>query len=311
MSRPLPSILITGGLGFIGKNLAIYLLKKNYSVTILDFRAANLTEKKSLKGAKFVTGDVTHPQTWATLPKADVICHFAAPSSIMAFKQNLADAVSITLKGLINAFNWAQAHQCQKLIYPSSGSIFGGGETPCSEITPANPPNSYGLTKLACEAIAKIYTPELPSLGLRIFAGFGPGEFQKGNIASVITLFLAEMKAGRPPIIYGDGSQTRDFIYIDDVVETIATTIDSNLTGVLNVGSGKAVSFNQVVDELNLLLKTNIKPVYVARPTSYLESTLCQPNRLIKILGHRPLNFHKGLRQYFKVLAATANKNQV
>jgi len=303
MSPQLPSILITGGLGFIGKSLASFLLAKNYPITILDFRPATGEEKMELKGAKFETGDVTDADVWAKLPPAEIICHFAAPSSIISFKTDLNNCVRITLQGLTNAFSWALTTGVKKVIYPSSGSIFGGSNKASDETTQPNPPNTYGQTKLACEAIAAVYAQTVPSLGLRIFAGYGPREAQKGQIASVVTLFLTEMQAGRPPVIYGDGSQTRDFVYIDDVVETIGACLENDLTGVLNVGSGRAVSFNQVVAELNQLLETKIEPAYVARPTSYLDSTLCQPKKMIQVLGREPLSFQAGLKRYFENLS--------
>lgn len=301
-------IIITGGLGFIGKTFCKRLLAAGHQVTIFDAGEGTKLDPQYHTGVEFISGDVLDPAAWSALPAADYLYHFAAPSSIMLFQQQKNRCVQVTLQGLMNAFQWAETHQIKKLIYPSSGSIFGPQPAACDETTIPHPANTYGKTKLACEYLAQIYTETVPSLALRIFAGYGPSEAEKGSVASVVTLFLTALKKHESPVIFGDGSQTRDFIYIDDVVETLEKVMTSDTLGVLNVGSGEATSFNRVAEVLAKKLQIDLKPTYVDRPTSYLESTLCNPTALTKILGREPLSFQAGVDRYFATLARSDTK---
>ena len=301
-------IIITGGLGFIGKTLCKKLLAAGHEVTIFDAGEGTKLDPFYHTGAEFISGDVLDPAAWSVLPPADYLYHFAAPSSIMLFQQQKNRSVQITLQGLMNAFQWAETHQLKKLIYPSSGSIFGPQPAACDELAVPRPVNTYGKTKLACEYLAQIYADTVPSLGLRIFAGYGPSEQEKGPVASVVTLFLTALKKGEAPVIFGDGTQTRDFVYIDDVVETLEKSLTAPNLGVLNVGSGEATSFNTVVQVLAKKLGVSMKPSYVDRPTSYLEDTLCDPTALIQLLGRKPLNFSEGVDRYFVTTTETATR---
>ena len=141
---------------------------------------------------------------------------------------------------------------------------------------------------------------DIPSVGLRIFAGYGPGELHKNEIASVITLFTNEILAGRNPVIFGNGCQTRDFVYIDDIVEAAIRLIDSEYTGVLNVGSGEAHSFKDVVKRVNDFLGTDLSAKYIDRPNSYFEHTLADTRKMERILGFSPMSFEKSLEKYFE-----------
>lgn len=301
-------IIITGGLGFIGKTLCKQLLAAGHEVTIFDAGEGTKLDPQYHEGAAFISGDVLDPAAWSALPAADYLYHFAAPSSIMLFQQQKNRCVQITLQGLMNAFQWAETHQLKKLIYPSSGSIFGPQKAACDEQTVPHPANTYGKTKLACEYLAQIYADTVPSLGLRIFAGYGPSELEKGPVASVVTLFLTALQKGESPVIFGDGSQTRDFVYIDDVVETLEKSLTTERVGVLNVGSGEATSFKAVAETLAKKLGISLRPSYVDRPTSYLESTLCDPTELIKLLGRKPLRFAEGVDRYFATMPQSGTR---
>lgn len=301
-------IIITGGLGFIGKTLCKKLLTAGHAVTIFDAGEGTKLDPQYHAGAEFVSGDVLDPAAWSALPAADYLYHFAAPSSIMLFQQQKNRCVQVTLQGLMNAFQWAETHQLKKLIYPSSGSIFGPQQAACNEQTIPHPVNTYGKTKLACEYLANIYADTVPSLGLRIFAGYGPSELEKGPVASVVTLFLTALQKEESPVIFGDGTQTRDFVYIDDVVDALEKSLTSDAVGVLNVGSGEATSFASVAKILAQKLKSAVKPNYVDRPTSYLESTLCDPTALIKLLGRKPLSFTEGIDRYFATMPQSATR---
>lgn len=290
------TILITGGLGFIGKSLAKAFVDNGVSVCVLDNKQygdiSGITNK-----VKFIYGDVRSSHVWNSLPKCDYIYHLAAPSSIILFNKNAEECIDITITGLKNCFEWAKKNNINKVIFPSSGSIFTELSSACNENTLPKPVNSYGKTKLTCEYIAKIYD-SVPSTALRIFAGYGPQENHKGDIASVITLFYKEMLLKNNPIVFGDGNQTRDFVYIDDIVETMVRVAHLNNVSLLNVGSGSSTSFNKVIEYLNESMKTNIKPKYIKKPINYLENTKCDNTLMRKIIQRDPINVLNGIKLY-------------
>lgn len=152
----------------------------------------------------------------------------------------------------------------------------------------------------------RIYDNNLDYVAMRIFAGFGPEENHKGEIASVVTLFLNKILNNESPIIWGDGSQTRDFVWIEDIVDALINVTFKDFTGILNVGSGKSISFNEVVKLINKALGKNIKPLYVKKPVNYLENTKSDITLLKKIIGREPSDPRKKIIEYAKMFL---NKN--
>jgi UDP-glucose 4-epimerase len=130
----------------------------------------------------------------------------------------------------------------------------------------------YAKCKAILDDIASCFPQS--ALGVRIFAGYGPGEGHKGEYASIIYKFCQAMKQGEPPIVFGDGTQTRDFIYIDDVISGIIES--RNKERIVELGTGYNSSFNDVIHIINDLLQTNIKPVYIDKPSSYVQETPCR-----------------------------------
>jgi len=133
---------------------------------------------------------------------------------------------------------------------------------------------------------------------LRIFAGYGPGEAHKGQIASPVGLFLRSIASDEPPIIYGDGTQSRDFIYIGDVVKIMMRAAESPAVGIVNAGSGESHTFNQVVEMLNRRLGKKVTPRYINKPINYLERTHADTSLMTKTFGVTPLSLEEGVDKY-------------
>jgi len=162
--------------------------------------------------------------------------------------------------------------------------------------------NSYAKSKALLEKLADVYQPKVDALGLRILAGYGPGEAHKGKIASVVYSFCRDMVYGKPPVIWGDGSQRRDFIFIEDVA-SIALTLATNChEPVVNVGTGKDISFREIVGLINKALKNNIEPVYVEKPQLYLEKTLADTSLLTRYYKGDFTPLSKGLEAVIRSL---------
>jgi UDP-glucose 4-epimerase len=294
-------VLVTGGAGFIGCHVAERLLREKAEVVVLD----NFSEGKREKipqNCIVVECDVRDRKALEKVGHVDYVFHFGSPSSIILFNTRPVDCFDITARGFLTILEWAKDAEVKKVVYPTSGSVYGSAPLPQNEEDEVLPMNLYGIAKLTCEHVARIYSARIPSIGLRIFAGYGPGEEHKGDFASPITIFLSSMIRNERPVIYGNGKQSRDFVYIDDVVEAIVRAAEKNVLGIVNVGSGKAYTFNEVIDCINQSLIKNIKPIYVEKPVNYLEKTLADTKKMKETLGLSPADLKEGLRKYLHAM---------
>uniref|UniRef100_A0A7C5UVG1 NAD-dependent epimerase/dehydratase family protein n=1 Tax=candidate division CPR3 bacterium TaxID=2268181 RepID=A0A7C5UVG1_UNCC3 len=292
-------VLVTGAAGFIGQNLVNRLLNEGAYVIAFDNFSYGKKENLSKFVNEIIIGDVANKEDLDKVKDVDYVFHFGAPSSVILFNRDPVSCFHTTVCGFLNILEWAKKRNIEKLIYPSSGSVYGNTSLPQSEDMLPKPVNLYCVAKLACETLAKNYFNEVPSVGLRIFAGYGPGEEHKKDFASVITLFLRSILNNQAPVIYGDGTQKRDFVYIDDVINSIIASVKEGVKNtIINVGSGKSYSFNEALDILSSILGKTIKAIYINRPTNYLENTLADITKMKKILKISPLSLEEGLKKY-------------
>lgn len=190
------------------------------------------------------------------LPPA--VYFFDSPSSNILFDQNLDYCMEETIFSFLKTIQWCRDNNYY-LVFPSSATIY-------------NKNTSYARCKAVLEEIAQSY--DVKFLGLRIAAGYGPGEGHKGKYSSVIYQWVRDMRKDIAPVIFGDGTQTRDFIYEDDIAATIALFARQKRLGFYDVGTGLNTSFNQVVQLINEVLGKDIKPKYVSKPKHYVPETL-------------------------------------
>ena len=182
---------------------------------------------------------------------------FGSPSSQEIFRDSLDYSINETIDGFLNVVKFCRDNKI-KLIYPSSATVYENKD-------------SYAHCKSALEQIHLAYGGDI--LGVRIFAGYGVGEEHKGKYASILYQFCKQMMNGERPVVWGDGNQSRDFVYIDDVVDTILALKDE--TGIHDIGTGVNTTFNEIVKIINEELGTDIKPIYVEAPPKYSKQTLC------------------------------------
>ena len=301
-------VLITGAAGFIGINLLKRLVCLKAKVFAMDnFSTGKPIETLSKMSVEIINADVSIRKSFENVPNdIDYVFHFGAPSSIILFNKDPVFALSSTICGLNNVFEFAKSVEAEKVVYPSSGSVYGTAPAPQSENGSASPTNLYGITKLTCEKIAKWNFELVPSVGLRIFAGFGPGEEHKGDYASVVTIFLNCMLKNERPVIFGDGTQNRDFVYIDDVVDSIVSSAERPISNtIVNVGTGRNLKFNDVVQIINDLLGKKIEPVYVPKPEKYFDYTLAETSFMKKQLGVTARSPEIGIKDYLSYLGSS------
>lgn len=252
-----------------------------------SFIATELQRRLKEAGAdtEFLAGDIRDIKTFDKLTfHHDYLFHFGSPSSQVLFKRNPEYCVDVTINGFKNAIKACRENGV-KLIYPSTG-LLSQGDT-----------NEYARCKKLCEDMAV----NIDSLGLRIFATYGPQEAHKRDYASVPFLFIRDMVEGKKPYIFGDGEQVRDMIYIDDTVNAIMILAEEANERIIDVGTGKSTSFNRVINLTNKAMNTDIKPVYADKPGGYVQETSADPTVLHKYYIPR-VSIEEGIKNLIKEL---------
>lgn len=282
------SILVTGGAGFIGSNLVEDLLASGEEVTVLDnMHTGSMENLQGLKGSlRTVLASCTGAASLDISPKA--IYHLGIPSSSPMYKREPL-LVGEAINGTIAIFELAKRSGA-KVVFASSSSLYNGLKPPHREDMGILVTDYYTEARLAIERIAELYYHlfDVPSVGLRFFSVYGPKEKAKKQYANMISQFMWDMMAETAPVIYGDGSQTRDFIYVKDIVAALEAAMRSDYQGILNAGTGTAYSFNQVIDILNDRLGSEIRPKYMDNPIkNYVKDTLADTSKTENVLGFK------------------------
>ncbi len=279
--------LVTGGAGFIGSNL-VEALVDSCEVTVLDsFHTGSMKNLEGIaKGIKVIKGSCNDCLTKGLQP--DVIYHLGIPSSSPMYKKNPM-LVGEAVNGTVAIMELARQSGCKKVVLASSSSLYNGVTPPHREDAVIKVTDYYTEARLAIERIAELYYSlyDIDYAAMRFFSVYGPHEEAKGQYANMITQFLWGMRDGKAPVIFGDGTQTRDFTYVRDIVDALILASKKG-TGVFNVGTGKAYSFNYVVDLLNKKLGKELKSEYKENPIkNYVRHTLADTSK-IEGLGFRP-----------------------
>ncbi|MDI6591332.1 MAG: GDP-mannose 4,6-dehydratase [Patescibacteria group bacterium] len=281
--------LVIGGAGFIGSNLAEDLVKRGHKVIVVDnLSTGSLDNLSNVKNKiKFIEVPAMKVLELKELKNLDGIFHLGIPSTTTLYRNN-RELVGISLQEFVKVLELAKRENC-KLIYASSSSIYNGNPLPFSEDMEIKVTDFYTEARYLMERLAKLYYDfyQVKSIGLRLFSVYGPKEKAKKNFANLGSQFLWDIKAGRRPLIYGNGSQTRDFVYVDDVIRGFIAGMNSEIDcDIFNLGSGKCYSLNELVEILNKILGKNIKPVYQKNPIkNYVKETLADTTKVKKVLG--------------------------
>jgi ADP-L-glycero-D-manno-heptose 6-epimerase len=306
-----PNLIVTGGAGFIGSNLTLALQEKfpGARLTVIDdFRSGNF---KNLAGYR---GDFV-AQNLATLnwqekfgdPAAagfDAIFHLASITDTTNHDQ--FEQVHDNVESFRRLLSFARPKKT-RIIYASSASTYGAVTQASTESNGAAPENAYSFSKVIMDNIAKHAAAESPDwiiIGLRYFNVYGPREAHKGVPASMVYHLAQQMKTGQRPRIFKHGEQKRDFVYVKDVVEGSIRSLDSQKSGIYNLGSGQARSFNELVDVLNKCLGTNFQPDYIDNPHAHYQNfTQADLTNVRSALGYEPrFPLEDGVRDYMQWL---------
>jgi UDP-glucose 4-epimerase len=299
-------VLVTGATGFIGSHLCLRLLDLGMEVHGLDDLS-----RGSLKRAKILenSGMSLHKadvRDWATVHevlhevKPDAVIHLAALISVEESIRMPELYMEVNAEGTRNIVRAASNVGSGRLIYASSAAVYGNPiRLPITEDHPTSPLSPYGLSKLMGEryVTSEFIGREKPVI-LRIFNVYGPG--QNPEYAGVITKFMERLSQGDPPIIFGDGEQTRDFIHVDDVVEAFIRSLDTplNETAVLNVGSGRPFKIIELARMMIRLYGLNVEPIHVPPRPGDVRGSYADISLAKRLLRWNPkISLEEGLRR--------------
>lgn len=303
-------VVVTGGAGFIGSHLTEELERQGYYVIIIDdLSTGSITNKEPLlkkANVDFIKGCITDLSLLRNLFQGVYyVFHQAAIPSVPRSIENPQASHNVNVTGTLNVLLAARESGVKKVIYASSSSVYGDTPTlPKAEDMAPNPQSPYAVTKLTgeyyCQVFHQVYS--LATVCLRYFNVYGPRQNPDSQYAAVIPIFIKRIYENKPPIIFGDGEQTRDFTFVKDVTEANILTAESDASGVFNIGSGKSITINQLASlTIKLMEKSDIKPTYKEPRLGDIRDSLANIDRA-RTFGYSPkYSLEEGLRETIRI----------
>jgi UDP-glucose 4-epimerase len=299
------NVLVTGGAGFIGSHLCELLIKKGYGVTVFDnFSSGN--EKnlfRVINRINLIHGDICNrPDVEAATKGIDYVVHLAAMISVQESISDPYKCHLINVEGTKNILDAAVLNKVKKVIIASSAAVYGNAKPPLKETDCCAPISPYGESKLLAEKLAIEYYQkfDLPTVSLRFFNVYGPRQNANSSYAGVILKFISALSENKSPIIFGDGEQTRDFIYVEDVVAAILLAMENKRAHgeIFNVATGIPTSINSLFRTVALIMRKNIKPSYQPALTGDIRHSFADIKKISTLLGFKPsYTLKKGLKK--------------
>jgi len=306
--------LVTGGAGFIGSHIAESLLKEGHRLRILDNfstgRKENLREIQSASPSslEIFEGDIRDKKACdQAVSGMDYVFHLAALVSVPLSINDPETTQEVNIKGTLNLFSACKKAGIKRVVLSSSTAVYGDSpfekESPKSkrETMSPNPLSPYALSKLMgeyyCRLFSKLYN--LPAVALRFFNVFGPRQDPDSEYAAVIPKFIERLLKDLPPVIYGDGRQTRDFVFVKDVVQAnLKACLQPGVEGeVFNVASGHSYSLLELFEHLKKIFKSTQLPVFAPAREGDIRHSKADIQKARKLLGYQPeIRFRQGLK---------------
>lgn len=305
------NILITGGLGFIGSHIANELLNDNQIVIVDNLSTGNLNNinNPNHENLKIIKEDIRNVDLDEVTSDIDYIFHLAAMASVPLSIDRPVECNDINLNATINLLKSAVDNNVKKIVFSSSSSVYGENRNmPLKESEPLMPMSPYAASKASCELYLRSFYDSygLNYTVLRYFNVFGPGQDKNSQYAAVIPNFISAMLEGNQPEIYGDGEQTRDFVFVKDIVKANINAAKSDYNGVINIASGEKLSINQLFDIVKRTLGSDLEPKYLPKRAGDIKHSLADTSKMEKInfeIDHN--NFEKQLEEtinWFKTI---------
>jgi len=300
--------LVTGGAGFIGSHLAEALARRDYHVVILDDLSSG--KRENIEGivnddnVEFSQGSITDlPLLQSLFEGVDYVFHQAAIPSVPKSVENPLASHEANITGTLNVLLAARDNHVKKVIYASSSSVYGDTPTlPKNEDMLPNPQSPYAVTKLVgeyyCQVFERVYG--LATVCLRYFNVYGPRQDPNSQYAAVIPRFIWRAAEGNPPIIFGDGEQTRDFTFVHDVVQANILAAETDVSGILNLGAGENISINELARLVIDITGKGMEPIHQEPRPGDIRHSLADVSKA-RNLGYNPqCNLAEGLKETIK-----------
>jgi UDP-glucose 4-epimerase len=262
--------IVTGGAGFIGSHIVQELVERGSQVIIVDNlstgRLENIEPFLKKTSVKFVEGDVTDLAFLEDVFKgADYVFHQAAIASVQKSIEDPISSHNTNVTGTLNVLVAARNNKIKKVVFASSSAVY--GDSPAEqkqENSPANPQSPYAATKFAAECYCDFFTRvyNLQTVCLRYFNVYGPRQDPNSEYAAVIPSFIQKIKAKTPPVIFGDGTQSRDFVFVRDVAKANLLAATSGASGIFNIGTGVSVSLNRLAEQIIQIIGADVGVIH-------------------------------------------------
>ena len=304
-------VLVTGGAGFIGSSLVGRLIGEGHDVVVLDNLSTgttrNLEEYLNNPNLHVVRGDIRNPRAVKkALKEATTVFHLAALVDVPVSVENPVLNNDVNVGGTLNVLEASVAEGVDRFIYISSCAVYGEARyLPINEEHPTMPLSPYGVSKLAAENYCRNYHEihGLKTCRLRLFNVYGPRQ-HAGSYSGVISKFIRKIQSGESPVIYGDGKQTRDFIYLEDVIDACLLAMEGARIngGAFNIGTGKPTTMRQLAEiMIELSDRKSLRPVYEKSRKGDIENSYADINMARKSLNFKPkTELKNGLRSLMK-----------
>lgn len=295
--------LVTGGCGFIGSHLVESLVNDGHTVVVIDnLHSGSETNLKGIKIDKLIRNDCRSVEVDGAISDIDGIFHLGIYSSSPMYKedQTLVWKSIYDFQKMLFFAEWSNV----KMVYASTSSIYNGNLIPWNEDYYIFVRDYYSEARYYMERLARLHcqTKGTNAIGLRLFSVYGPREESKGKYANLISQFGWDIRDNIKPVVYGDGDQRRDFIYVDDVVNAFRLAFKSKVEcDVINVGTGIMKNLNEIVEILNDVIGKDIKPRYIPNKIeNYIFSTLADTRKAYKKIGFKSgITVREGIEKIF------------
>lgn len=305
------AVFITGGAGFIGSHLTDFCLEKGHKVTVFDNLSTGTFENLAIHhpNLTFIKGDICDKEFLASCMKnQEIVIHLAASVSVVESIKNPPKSKKVNIDGSFNVIELCRIYEVQRVFFASSAAVYGQPETSfISETHSTQPISPYGLEKLTIEQYLYLYNRyfRLNYVAGRFFNIYGTRQNPSSPYSGVISVFSHALSYGHPITIYGDGEQSRDFLYVGDLVRMIYDMVFSEIVGVFNCGSGHSYTINHLVEILSKLTdQKNIDVTYMPIRQGDIQHSLSNMNLYQKYFLTKPAvsleNGLKELLEFFK-----------
>jgi len=299
-------VLVTGGAGFVGSNLVRALLARGDEVRVLDnFSTGSRANLSGLQGdVELVEGDLrSYERVHTAVRGVEVVFHQGALPSVPRSVQDPLTTTAVNVEGTLNVLLAARDESVRRVVNASSSSVYGnGGSLPRTESQLPDPISPYAVAKLAaerfCTSFSRVYGMEIVSL--RYFNVFGPRQDPTSQYAAVVPRFIRAVASGEPVTVYGDGEQSRDFTYVDNVVSAnlLAADADGVAGEIVNVATGGSTTVNELADAVGRLLDRPYKRIFEPEREADVRASWADLGEARRLFGYEPqIELEEGLRR--------------